>query len=228
MKNQFSRELPPIKIQYQGKDKQLLFLPFSGECVKTVRKAVENGYEHLTKFLPWVHQHNSIEEQAKIFMRFASTFYGGNEYSFAVYEAATQEFLLCCSLYNEGRNPRALATGYWTTPKHQNKGYATLACQIMVITAFECFQADRVGINCNEENLASKRVIEKCGFHYEGKIRNYMMEPTEEMLKNGFCKNRTHLGFSLLPEDLKSLSWYKDILKATVFTSCLGDLLKII
>ncbi len=55
------------------------------------------------------------------------------------------------------------------------------------------------------------RVIEKCGFILEGEARNYFTQPTPEMIQNGYYSDRTCLQYALIPQDLKSLSWFEEI-----------------
>lgn len=59
----------------------------------------------------------------------------------------------------------SLDEGYW------GKGYMTEACQAVIEHGFEKMQLDLISIYCFPFNAASKRVIEKCGFKYEGNLR---------------------------------------------------------
>lgn len=72
---------------------------------------------------------------------------------------------------------------------------------------------DRVELRCRPDNIASKKVIEKCGFHFEGEVRNYFSEPTKQMISNGFSSERNSLQYALIPEDAKHLDWYSVVRK---------------
>ena len=58
----------------------------------------------------------------------------------------------------------------------QNRGYATEVTRAVVAFGFEQMNLHKVQISVKEINPASRRVIEKCGFTYEGTLRDYFYE----------------------------------------------------
>jgi RimJ/RimL family protein N-acetyltransferase len=120
-------------------------------------------------------------------------------------------------------NPRATEIGYWTVAGHQGKGLATLVTQMLIITAFEALDSDRITITCNPTNSASQRVIEKCGFRYEGRLRNYYPEPTQEMLQNGYTTERSCFQYALIRKDRPTLLWYASLRDQLTITSSLAS-----
>lgn len=55
----------------------------------------------------------------------------------------------------------------------QRKGYATEATQAIIGYGFEQINLHKVQICVRPSNTPSKQVIEKCGFTYEGTLRDY-------------------------------------------------------
>lgn len=55
----------------------------------------------------------------------------------------------------------------------QCKGYATEATKSVICFGFEEMNLHKVQICTKEINIPSRRVIEKCGFIYEGTLRDY-------------------------------------------------------
>ena len=55
----------------------------------------------------------------------------------------------------------------------QCKGYATEATKAVIKYGFDKINLHKVQICTKTINKASKRVIEKCGFTYEGTLRDY-------------------------------------------------------
>ena len=55
----------------------------------------------------------------------------------------------------------------------QRKGYATEATREVIAYGFEKIGLHKVQICVRPENAPSRRVIEKCGFTYEGTLRDY-------------------------------------------------------
>jgi len=58
--------------------------------------------------------------------------------------------------------------GYWLGKKHWNQGLATEAAGLFSKFAFEHLKLHRVYAHIFESNVASGRVLEKCGFSREG------------------------------------------------------------
>ena len=61
--------------------------------------------------------------------------------------------------------------GYAIIPEERHKGYGTEAVQILTDYLFLSRDIERIQATIDENNLASKRVLEKNGFEEEGKLR---------------------------------------------------------
>lgn len=62
---------------------------------------------------------------------------------------------------------------YCIGTEFQQRGYATEAAKAVIRYGFEAIRLHKVQICHRSNNLPSKRVIEKCGFTYEGTLRDY-------------------------------------------------------
>ena len=58
--------------------------------------------------------------------------------------------------------------GYFIGEPYWNKGIATTAVNLITEYGFRNFDIVRIHAGLFKHNLASQRVLEKCGFHYEG------------------------------------------------------------
>lgn len=68
---------------------------------------------------------------------------------------------------------------YCIGAEYQRKGYATEATRAVMAYGFERMNLHKVQISVKSVNAPSKRVIEKCGFAYEGTLRDYFYERGE-------------------------------------------------
>lgn len=86
---------------------------------------------------------------------------------------------------------------YCIGSEFQNNGYATEATKAVIRYGFEHINLHKVQICTKTINKPSKRVIEKCGFTYEGTLRDYFY-------MNGEYVGRLY--FSMLKSEYKSES----------------------
>ncbi|MBI3334974.1 MAG: GNAT family N-acetyltransferase [Candidatus Portnoybacteria bacterium] len=70
----------------------------------------------------------------------------------------------------DGKNEHA-ELGYWIGKKYWGKGLMTEAVRLILEFGFGELKLHRIHANVFEENIASKRVLEKCGFTLEGMER---------------------------------------------------------
>ena len=68
-------------------------------------------------------------------------------------------------------NPSAKMVGYAMSDLHWGRGYMTEAVRGAIQHGFEKCGFTLISAYCYPENARSKRVIEKCGFVYEGTLR---------------------------------------------------------
>ncbi len=69
--------------------------------------------------------------------------------------------------------------GFIFNPAFQNKGYATESSAELIRYGFEHWGIHRVMANCNPENIASWRVLEKIGMRREGTLRKNIFFRTD-------------------------------------------------
>jgi [ribosomal protein S5]-alanine N-acetyltransferase len=79
------------------------------------------------------------------------------------------------TLDNIRRGPAQAGTlGYWMGAAHARQGYMREAILGVVHHAFTTLDLSRIEAACLPENSASRGVLEKCGFKYEGVAQSYL------------------------------------------------------
>ena len=92
--------------------------------------------------------------------------------------------------------------GYIFRAKYQGKGFATEAAVAIVKYGFQKLPVHRIVANCNPENMASWRVLERAGFRREGYLRkNIFFRKTPE----GEPKWTDTLEYAMLESDALGL-----------------------
>ncbi len=77
--------------------------------------------------------------------------------------------------------------GYAIHPKYWNMGYGTKALKLALKKAVKIGLKNKVLITCDEDNVGSYKIIEKCGGILENKVKN--KEKEEEFLTRRYWIN---------------------------------------
>jgi RimJ/RimL family protein N-acetyltransferase len=86
---------------------------------------------------------------------------------YAITKSENGEFLGCCALEPHADGD-TLEIGYWLGQPYWNRGYATEAAHALIDLAFRSQQIAQIDARCRVTNVASRRVIQKCGFQFQG------------------------------------------------------------
>ena len=79
------------------------------------------------------------------------------------------------TLDNIRRGPAQAGTlGYWSGEQHARKGYMREAIEATVHHAFTNMDLSRIEAACLPENAASRGLLERTGFKYEGVAQSYL------------------------------------------------------
>lgn len=88
---------------------------------------------------------------------------------------ADQQILGAITLDNIRRGPAQAGTlGYWIGAEYARHGYMREAIEAVVHHAFQEMDLSRIEAACLPENIASRGVLEKSGFKYEGVAQSYL------------------------------------------------------
>jgi [ribosomal protein S5]-alanine N-acetyltransferase len=88
---------------------------------------------------------------------------------------ADQALLGAITLDHIRRGPSQTGTiGYWVGQPHARQGYMREAIAALVHHAFAEMDLSRIEAACLPENAASRGVLERCGFKYEGVAQSYL------------------------------------------------------
>ncbi len=86
-----------------------------------------------------------------------------------------QALIGAITLDNVRRGPAQAGTlGYWIGAQFARKGYMTEAIRAVVHHAFAEMDLSRIEAACLPENAASRAVLERTGFKYEGVAQSYL------------------------------------------------------
>jgi RimJ/RimL family protein N-acetyltransferase len=86
---------------------------------------------------------------------------------YAITRMDNGEFMGCCGLEPDPVEPGTVELGYWLGEPYWNNGYTTEAAHALIDMAFRTRDIDFIDARCRVTNVASRRVIQKCGFQFQ-------------------------------------------------------------
>lgn len=87
-------------------------------------------------------------------------------WNFAILERESEALIGVCG-YGKRRD-LGPEIGYWLGEPHWGQGFATEAMRAVIDHLFSTTALEEIAAGCRVTNLASKRVLEKCGFQWTG------------------------------------------------------------
>lgn len=117
--------------------------------------------------------YSTEEEVGKLLDKYISSYDSNDYYRWAVIEKESG----CCigqiAFFLVDCKNHFAEIEYCIGTDFQNRGYASEAAKAVIAFGFEKAELHKIQICHRSNNLPSKRVIEKCGFTYEGTLRDY-------------------------------------------------------
>jgi ribosomal-protein-serine acetyltransferase len=215
------RTHPPSRLVYRDATRQLTLRPWTPGDVDALVDAVNASLPQLQAFMPWAHVTITREVQYAHVAKSQCDYHAGREYGFGVFSEAG-EVIGGLGLHPRvALNPRALEVGYWCHTAHAGRGWTTLAVRMATVLAFDRFGCDRLQVTHDEANVASGRVVERCGFAFEGVVRNGVAAVPDELRATGYRGTARHRLYALLPEDLPRLDWIASVRAGTTIHDAL-------
>ena len=101
----------------------------------------------------------------------------GRGWSLAIADRQTAEAFGCVVLMLRPQEAVA-GIGYWVVPEARKRGYATGAVGLLTTWGLGAGGLERVEAWVEPGNDASVRVLSRCGFGYEGRLRSFLRFPT--------------------------------------------------
>lgn len=97
-------------------------------------------------------------------------------YPFFIFRESDEQLLGGVTLTNIRRGvSQSCSIGYWIGEQFIRQGTMTRAIAAIISFAFETLALHRIEAACLVNNDSSKRLLEKCGFEYEGRAKKYLM-----------------------------------------------------
>ena len=95
----------------------------------------------------------------------------GNSYYFGIELKQNKELIGMMNLVNIDRKNKNAEIGFWIAKKHQRKGLAEEALNLILDFGFEKLKLKRIEARVLHKNKPAQKLLEKTGFKSEGRLR---------------------------------------------------------
>jgi RimJ/RimL family protein N-acetyltransferase len=139
-------------------------------------EAVDESREHLSRWMPWVHEYGSPADAEAFARRAQAKWLVREDLVVGIFERDGPRLLGGSGLHRIDWSLRSFEIGYWIRATAESRGYVSEAVQLLTSLAFEQLEAHRVEIRIDPRNTRSRAVAERTGFVLEGCLRSCVMD----------------------------------------------------
>ncbi len=151
------------------RDGDLLLREPTLDDVETVAASVVASMPELQPWMPWADAGYTPEDSRKWIAGEL-----GDAHRFILLDADGNH-LGNCGLNQLNTHNRTANLGYWLHSDHTGRGYATRATRLLARYGTRDAGLMRIEVVMSVANEPSRKVAERAGAHYEGRLRNCMM-----------------------------------------------------
>lgn len=126
--------------------------------------------DEVTRYLSW-QTHSDIEVSKEILKKMIDEYNSEENYNWAIEIKENGSVVGSIALMNSDNNIENCEIGYCISKDFWNKGIMTEAFSALISFAFKEVGFERITGRHHVDNIASGRVMEKCGLKYEGTLR---------------------------------------------------------
>ena len=122
--------------------------------------------------MPWVEQHKTVADSEQSARQARVAFLERSNLRMHLFSKGTDTLVESSGLHRIDWAVPKFEIGYWCRTQFAGCGYVTEAVCGISSFAFDVLGANRLKIQCDPNNLPSRRVAKKAGFCQEGELRN--------------------------------------------------------
>jgi RimJ/RimL family protein N-acetyltransferase/predicted enzyme related to lactoylglutathione lyase len=145
------------------------------EQAEAMFELVDRDRERLGRFLPWVEQTKTIEEERGFIRTTLEQWEKGEIFGFGIF-LKSGEYVGNIGVHGISRGDRRCEIGYWIGAPGEGKGYMSESVRALERELFG-IGFHRIEICCSSLNLRSARVPRACGYRLEGLMREDGADP---------------------------------------------------
>ena len=185
--------LPAFPVPLEGP--RVLLRPYAPEDGASLKAAVDETREALLRWMSWGDDHRTVERAEAFCASSRLRFEAREDFTLAILERRPGRLLGGSGLHVKDAAARHFELGFWIRASAEGRGYVQETVRLVAEAAFERMGANRLAVTCDADNERSRRVIERAGFPFEGRLRRNGVRPDGSL--------RDTLVFAMAREDFE-------------------------
>lgn len=165
-----------LNIANQISTPRLLLRPPQIGDGKAVNDAVLETFEKLHKMMPWANTKPTLEESEEyVRLAAANWILKKDEEPYLplfIVDNNDHQFIGGTGFHHINWMVPCLEIGYWIRDSYSEKGLMTEAINALTRYAINYLGIKRIEIRCDKENLRSKKIPERLGYHLEATLKS--------------------------------------------------------
>ncbi len=143
------------------------------EDAEAIYASVLESLPELSPWMPWATPGYSLQGCEDNTREAIAQFMTRQNLRYHFHDKATGEHIGNSGLHRIDWNVPKFEIGYWCRTSKSGHGYVTEAVRALTALALEDFGAARVEIQCDDKNVKSAQVAQRCGYGLEGVLKGY-------------------------------------------------------
>lgn len=160
-------------------DGSILLRPPREEDIPEICQAVRESIPELNPWMDWATTAYDMAATQRWLEYVQLAWSHASAFHFAIIDSASGQFLGRCGLDDVNEKTRFCNLGYWVRTSRTRQGIASRAARLAAQFAFQNIGLIRAEIVIAIGNLASQRVAQKAGSHYEGILKDRVVIRTD-------------------------------------------------
>jgi RimJ/RimL family protein N-acetyltransferase len=145
--------------------------------VPALHEAVRESQEELGPWMAWARGDYTLEACETNIRQAIARFITRQDLRYHIIDRVSGELLGSSGLHRINWQVPRFEIGYWVRTSRAGRGFVSESVRALTRLAFDGLGAKRVEIRCDDLNLASARVAERCGFELDAILLNWQRGP---------------------------------------------------
>ncbi|HEV2125093.1 MAG TPA: GNAT family N-acetyltransferase [Chloroflexota bacterium] len=160
---------------------RLVIRPPRLKDVAELYAAVCESLSDLQPWMPWATDAYTLQSCEENTRSAVARFITREDLRYHFHDKSSGEVLACSGLHRIDWRVPKFEIGYWCRSSQVGRGYVTEGVTALTMMAFETLGAARVEIRCDDLNVRSAAVAERCGLGLEGILKYDSRSSTGEL-----------------------------------------------